>query len=184
MGMKMCGSKKLDGSGKTCVLKAGFGTDHSGFGKCKFHGGMSPSGKLAAAREETRGTAFYGDPVDVTPGEALLQEVRRTGGHVAYLAAKVAQADLDAKDTGEPLTARVRALRELYAHERRHLTQVCQVALHAGVEERAVRVAERWGDELANVLSAILEDLQLTKEQQARAPDVVGRHLRVMEGGR
>lgn len=191
MAPQLCGAKKSDGSGNTCQQPAGFGTDHKGVGKCKYHGGNSPSGKLAAAREEVRrGTAFYGEPVDVTPSEALLGEVRRTAGHVAFLEARVREAVLEEEEAtngakeASSVHARVQALRELYAHERKHLTAVCQVTLHAGVEERQVRVAEKWGGELANVLGAILEDLKLTKEQRDRAPDVVGRHLRVLEGGR
>lgn len=184
-----CGAKLTKGEG-TCRHPAGYGTDHLGTGTCKFHAGSTPSGKLAAARAEVRGPAFYGDPVDVTPSEALLQEVRRTAGHVAFLGLQVREAvlaDEEATNGAKEASStkeRVRALRELYAAERKHLTQVCQVTLHAGVEERQVRVAERWGDELAGLLGAILADLKLTKEQERRAPDVVGRHLRVLEGGR
>lgn len=189
MATPRCGAKKHDGSGATCQQPAGAGTDHKGSGYCKYHGGNSPSLKLHAAREAIRrGTAFYGDPVDVTPGEALLGEVRRTAGHVAFLEARVREAVLEEEEAtkgakeGSSVEHRVRILRDLYERERKHLTTVCQVALHAGVEERAVRVAERWGDELARMLGSILEDLKLTAEQQRRAPEVVGRHLRVLEG--
>lgn len=43
-----CGASKRDGSGDTCSLPAGWGTDHVGEGKCKLHGGSSPRGKEAA----------------------------------------------------------------------------------------------------------------------------------------
>lgn len=183
---EFCGSPKRRGG--TCQQPAGAGTDHLGSGRCKFHGGSSPAGKKFAAKEALRkGTAFYGDPVNVTPGEALLAEVRRTAGHVAFLEARVARADLavvegtNAPEDPKAVASRVEVLRHAYQSERKHLTQVCQVALHAGVEERAVRVAERWGGELANVLGAILADLQLSKTQQEKAPDIVARHLRVLE---
>lgn len=178
----LCGARLVSGEG-TCKHRAGAGTDHLGTGHCKYHTGNTPSGRLHAARQAVRGPAFYGDPVEVLPGEALLQEVRRTAGHVAFLEAQVREAVREDEEASST-KAWVTALRELYAHERKHLTQVCQVALHAGVEERQVAVAERWGGELANVLGAILEDLKLTAAQRERAPDIVGRHLRVLEGGR
>jgi hypothetical protein len=40
-----------------------------------------------------------------------------------------------------------------------------------------VRLAEKQGELLATAIRAILNDLQLTSEQQALAPDVVRRHL-------
>lgn len=36
-----CGRTKRDGSGDECQLPAGWGTDHSGEGACKHHGGAS-----------------------------------------------------------------------------------------------------------------------------------------------
>jgi hypothetical protein len=66
---------------------------------------------------------------------------------------------------------------ELYQEERRMLARVCKMALDAGVNERAVRVAEQQGELLAGVIKAILEDLELTKEQRQSAPGVVRRHL-------
>ena len=36
-----CNARKTDGSGY-CKHEAGWGTDHSGVGRCKFHGGSTP----------------------------------------------------------------------------------------------------------------------------------------------
>ena len=36
-----CNARKTDGSGY-CQHEAGWGTDHSGVGRCKFHGGSTP----------------------------------------------------------------------------------------------------------------------------------------------
>ena len=41
-----CNGRKRDGSGY-CRHEAGWGTDHPGMGRCKFHGGASPSGEKA-----------------------------------------------------------------------------------------------------------------------------------------
>jgi hypothetical protein len=39
--MKRCGAKTR--AGGRCKNAAGFGTDHVGAGRCKFHGGMAPT---------------------------------------------------------------------------------------------------------------------------------------------
>lgn len=38
----VCGAQKRDETEDTCQLPAGWGTDHVGQGRCKFHGGASP----------------------------------------------------------------------------------------------------------------------------------------------
>ena len=40
---KLCGAKRR-GTDETCKKPAGWGTDHNGRGKCKYHGGATPSG--------------------------------------------------------------------------------------------------------------------------------------------
>jgi hypothetical protein len=46
-----------------------------------------------------------------------------------------------------------------------------------GIAERQVQLQEAQGALLADVIKAILEDLELTKEQRQSAPGVVRRHL-------
>ena len=36
-----CGAKKV--SGGKCTMAAGWGTNHYGYGKCKLHGGSTPT---------------------------------------------------------------------------------------------------------------------------------------------
>jgi DNA-binding XRE family transcriptional regulator len=77
----------------------------------------------------------------------------------------------------------------LFAKERQHamndLVRYSQIALSLGLQERAVKLAESYGEYLANLLHAILYDkeLGLTQEQLAAAPRVVRRHLILLEGG-
>ena len=61
---------------------------------CRVHGGRAPQVKAAAARRLAAQAAeqavrTLGLPVDVSPTEALLEEVRWTAGHVAWLRGKV-----------------------------------------------------------------------------------------------
>jgi hypothetical protein len=155
------------------------------------HGGAAPQVRAAAARrlaEEaaTRAVVSYGLPRDIDPHEALLEEVHRTAGHVAWLAEQVRGIEPDAltwgrtsavdKGAGEfpgidtTHAAVPPVLLELYLRERRHLVEVCKAAIAAGVEERRVRLAERQGIELAGVFRRVMGRLALTAEQLALAP--------------
>lgn len=45
-----CGAHKRDGSFQDCGQPAGWGTDHPGVGRCKYHGGCTPSHSAHARR--------------------------------------------------------------------------------------------------------------------------------------
>jgi len=56
-----------------------------------------------------------------------------------------------------------------------------KMALDAGVEERRVRLSERFGEAIASVLDGVFKDLGLSADQERRAPDIVQRALLAME---
>jgi hypothetical protein len=87
----------------TCKQAAGAGTDHVGFGYCKFHGGNTPAGKKAGAREMGRAIIreqkkAFGDSSapenHLTPEQALLEEVRRSVAMVRWLEERIGQWDI------------------------------------------------------------------------------------------
>ncbi|HEY6793394.1 MAG TPA: hypothetical protein VI248_01785 [Kineosporiaceae bacterium] len=143
----------------------------------------------------------FGRPVEIDPADALLQEVHRTAGHVAWLAEQVRALDSQALTRGtrsvqvsektgfqagitttKEAGPQVDLWLELYFRERQHLVKVCAAALAAGVEERRVRLAEQQGGLLASVIRAVLDDLQLSEVQRAMVAEVVPRHLRAVAG--
>lgn len=201
----LCGADKRSGDG-TCTRPAGWGTQHPGTGHCKFHGGSTPNGQLFAAREEVALLGFHTE-IDIEPHEALLVCVRLTAGRLAYCTHKVEELKQDEhmgrlletsektffnddgdsvtyeekKDKGPDLHAWIRVQREA-VHD---LAKFSKMAIDAGVEERRVALAERWGDRLTLLLQGVMSDLKLSAKQKKEAPQIIARRLTALEiGGR
>lgn len=171
-----------------------------GASTCRMHGSSTPAARAKAAanvaREEAeRAVQTLGLPREIDPGRALLEEVWRTAGAVAWLEAKVRELgehDLvwgmtkqkdGGDDRGTTYEAKPSIWYELWIRERRHLLEVCDKTLRAGVEERQVRLAESFGKQILGLLDGVLGDLGLTPDQQQLARTVVPRHLRAIDGG-
>lgn len=191
---KLCGAKSSRNPGRTCQNVAGAGTDHKGYGRCKHHGGATPSGRISAEKQMVQERMLiYGGPIEVAPDVALLQEVHRTAGHVAYLGQVVS--DLEKAQLVGPVGSdgmndqgvtyypayKPSVWIEMYQGERSHLARVCKMALDAGIAERQVRLAERQGEMLAEAVQGILKDLGVLHHPDT--PEVVRRHLYAIDGG-
>jgi hypothetical protein len=196
-GRPRCGAKRRDGTGETCRKGAGAGTEHRGTGRCALHGGATESHKAAAQRTlAERAVKTYGLALDINPVDALLDEVRWTAGHVAWLRERVQEIEREAlvwgrtevvdKGAGEFIgvdtteAAKPNVWLSLYQVERKHLVDVCKTAIGAGLAERQVRMAEAAGEQLVQVIRAILDDLGLSPAQRALAVESVPRRLRAV----
>lgn len=174
---------------------------------CRMHGGSAPQAiakaKERIAEEEARVLVeTYGRKIETTASEALLDEVQWTAGHVAWLRERVQEIESAAEapgtngehplvwgvtrektggeDRGTTEEAAPSVWLKLYQQERQHLVKVCEAAIRAGIEERRIRLAEQQGALVAQAIRAILDDLHLTTEQQARVSEIVPRHLRAL----
>jgi hypothetical protein len=90
---------------------------------CRAHGGGAPQVKAARARrdverEAARQVATLGLPIDVSPTEALLQEVQWTAGHVHWLRQKVAE--LEEQVTGFTAPEGQEDEAEFFSHHPNH----------------------------------------------------------------
>jgi hypothetical protein len=122
----------------------------------------------------------YSIPNDVSPEEALLQEVHRAAGHVAFLEASIGAQVPEALagawmrykrastitgvstqeiESLEELQVYIGVYMELYYEERRMLLKAAETALRAGVEERKVRIQESQAELVGTAISAMLRDL-------------------------
>ena len=182
-----CGAKTR--AGTPCKARRGWGTGHPGYGRCKLHGGLSPSGRKAAGVQQARAAvAAYGLPREVDPHTALLEELHRTAGHVAWLGGRVAA--LDDGDMAGPVgggqggwpSIEPHIWIRLYQEERRHLAHVAKTCVVVGIEERRVHLAEAQGELIAGVLRGVLADLGVGDDPAV--PAVVRRHLMLVAGDR
>lgn len=203
-------SEDPDGGGRWCAehvrwecthnRSRGRGTCHGprkrGTAGCRMHAGSNQDVKHAAATLVRPLAA--GQLRDVSPGQALLEEVARTAQEVEWLATQVGQLQGDAVVWGRDRervssagewpgtevlsTAKPHVWVQLYHQQRRHLAAVCAAALAANVDERMVRVAEAQGAAIVQLLQAVFADPQLglTPAQRAVLPQVVPRHLRAI----
>jgi P27 family predicted phage terminase small subunit len=165
----------------------------AGLSTCRMHPGSGADVKHAAALL-VRKVPSFGEPLDVSPGEALLGEVRRTAGIVAWIGQIVAaldQADIvwgvekrtdrsggDFPGADIIYSAKPNVWVSLYQTERKHLVATCEAALRANVDERLIRLAEMQGGRIVIALNGIFDDLGLTTDQRGKLPEVVPRRLR------
>lgn len=178
-----------DGSKVTCRQPAGYGTDHLGYGRCKFHGGNAPTHQIAAEREKIatemikREIAFYGEVMDIDPLTALAEEVRRCAGHVAWLGDEVRKLHRGELTQESAFGESPNILIKMYQEERDRLVSASKAAVSAGVAERTVQIAEQQGQMLAAVIRDILWDreLDLTPAQQQASGEIVRRHLMALD---
>ena len=183
----LCGAQRPNQpQGVTCGEPAGFGTSHVGIGRCKFHGGSSPthvkSAQLELARRECD---RLGIPIEIDPTEALLREVWETVGNVEFYRTLVQQLPAHPDDDeitgytddmkpiykrGEPGVygrtyhmsglptgeAKPHVLVQLYNDDRIHLVDVTGACIRLGIEKRRIDLEERRAAEVFRAVSQAL----------------------------
>lgn len=177
-------------TGNLCKRPAGYRTDHPGYGLCVYHAGQTPAGKKSAAtiaakeavEDVRKQMVVYGEKVDISPEQALLEEVQRCVGVVRWIEAKIGNWSDVAVD---PETGMLPLMRDVYARnntvitdtehaawlkvyqfERQHLARTAKMCIDAGISERIVKLAEQQGDLIFRVLRECLSRLGLADNPQ------------------
>lgn len=159
---------------------------------CGAHGGRPKQTRSkAVVRAELMSWGLNDATED--PGEVLLrlvtQSARRAARYAEELEELVAESPnlrtaLIAEAHGEfgPVGEYVRGLATLEATERDRCATFATKAIAAGLAERQVRLAERQGALIADVLRAVLDDPAwgLSDAQKRKAPDIIRAHIRAI----
>lgn len=145
---------------------------------CRLHGGRAPQAKAKAKREleqaaAKKATQLLGLPIETTPDQALLDELYRTAGEVAWLDIKVRAIHEHELEEGN-------TWHRLWVAAREHLLKVAEACKKANIEERRIQLAEDQGRAIAAVLQRIFNRLELTPHQQALIPVIVPHELRTL----
>lgn len=199
---KRCGAKTR--SGGACKQTAGARTNHTGEGRCWLHGGASPQAEVAGVVQLARREAVVmGQPLDLSPEEALLECIRIACGEVQYASERIAELSPD-EAVGPVVTTRPlkeeKGAESAYDRVEEHgapavhiwievrdramdrVVNYTKVAIAAGLEERRVKVAEQQGELLAQAVRGILSDLGVA--DHPKAPQIVRKHLTLIAGAR
>lgn len=185
-------------TGKRCTRPAVKGAT-----VCRFHGGAAPQVIAAAGRrlaiEEMRSLALargsfgYGNDLEISPQEAIKQELHRTAASVQWLSMIVADLDRDRITQGvtkienrqgfqagrsTTIEARPSVWYEMWIKERGHMAKVAQIAHTMGIDERQTQVIESAAALGVIAISRILERLELDPSQREKASIVVPEVLR------
>jgi hypothetical protein len=178
---------KRDVRGKPCLMPPGWRTSHPGSGPCLFHGGNNS--KIAKHHEQQivkrkleEEMYIMGQPVDITPQEAVMNMLRVSAGAVQFLNDEIArrqQADPDSdaftQAGGKGKGREVSAIVALYNEERDRLVNIAATAAKMGIAERAIQIREEQGRMLAGALMSFIRHpkLGLTNAQLVEAPEVM-----------
>ena len=147
-GHERCGARTR--SGERCGLPAGWGLPT---GVCRLHGGCTPN-HVARARHlaAERAVATYGLPIQTSPEQALIDELHRTAGHVAWLGGRVAGLDPAELASADGISVWL----QLYRSERRHLADVAKAAIVSAASTVLADSARHLGQRMADVLDRAL----------------------------
>lgn len=164
---------------------------------CVTHGGQEQRKAIRRKKNADGIRAYLGDPDIVDPFDALLGQVHEAAGNVAFLRDLVK--DLPPHPTvekdgeTEELTIKKglygpdlngyespHQLLKLYNEERDRLGKLAKMAIDCGIAERQVRLAERQGEMIVNIIINVLGDprLGLPQEKQQMGRRVAGEIIR------
>jgi len=153
---EVCGAKKKVRKGQQtgyCNLAAGWGTNHPGIGKCKFHGGSTPSHIRNAAKVSYH--RLLGEELEIDPLNALLWCIRHAAGEMVFWQAQIDELEKEVwfSDTiaGKTIHHYAREMRA--ARDAMHRYSADAVKL--GLQERHVRMAELYGAMIATLVAGI-----------------------------
>jgi hypothetical protein len=147
--------------GDPCKRSAELGTP-----VCYFHGGKAPQTLAVADRKKKEQSAariveILGLPRDIDPHEALIEELSRSAGNVAWLQSVLNDQGMDALTESTMGGRKTSVWYRMWTAERDRLTKVSAECARAGVQERRVSVIEENARQMSQLVRGILHELQI-----------------------
>ncbi|MFI7587888.1 hypothetical protein ACIB24_12520 [Spongisporangium articulatum] len=145
----------------------------------------------------------YGLPIETDPGDALLQLVALSAGHVAWLAQEIRQLAPEALTWGasrrsheagynsegrvdvttEIEASGINVLLEIYHRERDLLRRTATDAARLGIAKKKLELAEQAGERAGEFLRLALAPLRLPQDQIREVIRAGAPHLHLLAGG-
>jgi hypothetical protein len=119
---------------------------------------------------------------DASPDAALQEVLDRTLTWFRLVKAKVDELDESQLWVQGDLVERLNKWANLERSLRYELAQIAGGMVKLNIDGRRAKAAEIFAEAIAPVLQGVLEELKLTPAQQKRAPELVARHLQLVEG--
>ena len=166
--LALCGAKRRQGGGVPCKLRAGYGTNHLGYGACKYHGGTLPSHAKRAVKLRAKEWSEL-EGIEKSPEETMVHVLSLANGEIAYFQAQLEGLEAKSKEWYEMLRLRDRAARSAFHYAADTLT--------AGLDLRRTELAEQLGALWGSAMQGLLSDLALSGEQRAMVPSLLDSHL-------
>ena len=170
----LCAGKTIEG--KPCKRPPMIGSTF-----CDSHGGTKQSPEDRFRNKLLQNADFlastYGLPIEVTPEQALMEELYRTNGHILWLQERITESDADdmiramwigQRSSGYltpqeleeyAITGQAHLWMQLYLKEREHLLQLTTKAIQLGLTERQVTLQEKVIDQIGEAITGLLVNL-------------------------
>jgi hypothetical protein len=123
-----------------------------------------------------------GRPKDISPLDAIVWCIKITAGEVEFLSNEMLEIT-NKRDWFEQTIAgkQMHVLQRARADAQDRLVRYSKDAIGLGLAERAVRLAEQYGQTIARLLEGIRAELQLTPAQAQIWPVIVRQQLIMLE---
>lgn len=182
-----CPGHSRTNDGAPCQLSAGWGTDHLGYGCCRFHGGSTRAHKKHIAEEmlEDQARRVLAS-LDVRPVNDPLTELSLLAGQVTgfkdRLSELVNKIDPDQiRYTDEKGAEQLRSEMVLWERALDRCNTVLTSMAKLRIDERLAAITERQAEAVLGAIQAALDAVGVPRTDQAPAKAAAARHLRLVK---
>jgi hypothetical protein len=181
-GHPKCAAKRRQGDG-LCNLAAGYGTDHLGFGRCKWHGGSTPTQRKAVqaqvieAKVRTMFGKVFNDKPVTNPLDVFAELAGTVQGWMQTMRALVEELNTVGYTalTGEQIRAEV----QLFERSMDRANTVLSTYARLNIDERLARISATQSEMVMGAIEAALAAAGVSGARAIEAKRAAASRLRV-----